>query len=183
MRVDGHRVAYGRCGVVALATRVSPASLVLVMYILRGSTCEQKLLFIGVLNIGIDQFALFVQIFGLFLERRLNAAAAQALADKTGATARRGANCSRSGRSRGGAQTELFQEGVGRAVNDGLTALGGHGPSSRTRPLSTSDAMTPSELTPRMPLTTSRVYGLAVCDDGQGFERAWDSFCVSQLNT
>lgn len=52
------------------------------MHILRGITGCQKLLDIGVLNIGIYQFALFVQVLSLLLERRLNAAAAQALADK-----------------------------------------------------------------------------------------------------
>ena len=37
---------------------------------------------LDIINIGIEQLALFVQVLGLLLERGLNTAAAQALADK-----------------------------------------------------------------------------------------------------
>ena len=49
------------------------------MQILRGLVDDQGfqvLDCLNIFNIGIEQFALFVQIFGLFLERGLNAAAA-----------------------------------------------------------------------------------------------------------
>ena len=78
---------------------------------------------LDILNIGIQQLALFVQVLDLLLERRLNAAAAQALADKL-ARLLVGGKLLQIGQVAGGAQTELLQKGVGRAVNDGLTALG-----------------------------------------------------------
>ena len=43
--------------------------------------------------------------------------------------------------------------------------------------------MTPSELTPRMPLTTSRVTGWWYAMTAKVSSAACDSFCVSQLNT
>ena len=55
------------------------------MHILRGLVDDQVVLALDCLNIhniGIEQLALFVQVFGLLLERGLNTAAAQALADK-----------------------------------------------------------------------------------------------------
>ena len=55
------------------------------MHVLRGIVDNQGILVLGCLNIlntGIEQFALFVQVLGLLLERGLNTAAAQALADK-----------------------------------------------------------------------------------------------------
>ena len=93
------------------------------MHILRAVTGGQKLYVIGVLNIGIDQFALFVQVLCLFLERGLNAAAAQALADKL-TRLLVGSKLLQIGQVAGGAQAELLQEGVGRAVDNGLPALG-----------------------------------------------------------
>lgn len=72
------------------------------MQILRGLVDDQGfqvLDCLNIFNIGIEQFALFVQVLGLLLERGLNAATAQALADKL-ARLLVGANCSRSGRSR-----------------------------------------------------------------------------------
>ena len=86
------------------------------MQILRGLVDDQGfqvLDCLNIFNIGIEQFALFVQVIGLLLERGLNAAAAQALADKLTRLLvvyptmlryldylKTGANCSRSGRSR-----------------------------------------------------------------------------------
>ena len=55
------------------------------MHILRGLVDDQVVLALDCLNIhniGIEQRALFVQVFGLLLERGLNAATAQALTDK-----------------------------------------------------------------------------------------------------
>ena len=55
------------------------------MQFLRGLVDDQGLQVLdrlNIFNIGIEQFALFVQVLGLLLERGLNTAAAQALADK-----------------------------------------------------------------------------------------------------
>ena len=55
------------------------------MQILRGLVDGQGLQVLdclNIFNIGIEQFALFVQILSLLFERGLNTAAAQALADK-----------------------------------------------------------------------------------------------------
>lgn len=55
------------------------------MQFLRGLVDDQGLQVLdrlNIFNIGIEQFALFVQVLGLLLERGLNAAAAQALTDK-----------------------------------------------------------------------------------------------------
>ena len=97
------------------------------MHILRGLIDDQGFQVLdcsNIFNIGIEQFALFVQVLGLLLERGLNTAAAQALTDKL-ARLLVGGKLLQIGQIAGGAQTELFQEGVGRAVDDGLTALGG----------------------------------------------------------
>ena len=56
--------------------QIQPHALVVFKTGANGNECV-----IGVLNIGIEQFALFVQVLGLLLERGLNATTAQALAD------------------------------------------------------------------------------------------------------
>lgn len=42
------------------------------MHILRGFVDDQRILVLDCRNIGIEQFALFVQVLGLFLECGLN---------------------------------------------------------------------------------------------------------------
>ena len=80
------------------------------MQILRGLVDDQGfqvLDCLNIFNIGIEQFALFVQVIGLLLERGLNAAAAQALADKL-TRLLVGGKLLQVGQVAGGAQTELL---------------------------------------------------------------------------
>ena len=104
----------------------------------------------------------------MLLKRGLNAAAAQTLADKL-ARLLVGGKLLQIGQVAGGAQAELFQEGVGRAVDDGLTALGiaaelthqtlVHKRRDDAVGIDAADA-----------LHHLARHGLVVCDHGQGLE-------------
>ena len=80
------------------------------------------------------------------------------------------------------AQPELLEKRRGRSVDDGTAALG-IPPDFADKPLVDEEEMTPSELTPRMPLTISRVTGWWYATTASVSKAACERRWVSQDKT